>query len=274
MNRRRACAALGAAAAGALLPGCGRGTPGATGARQALLIGGAASMQALLEALAAGYLAARPAPATPSVLVEPGGSLPAFIAASRGAIDVAAMTRALTDAEDGAGARHYLIARGAIGVVVHPSLPLRDLAPAQVRALLAGEIGNWRALGGPDRPVAVHAPARLEGEALLLDGGEFAVNARTCPDSAALLAAVRNDPGAIGCLDGCLDGGGHAAAALAIGGVAATPATVLSGRYPYTRSLYLLLHGDPGGAGAAFVRFARAAAGQAIVRRHGLAAVC
>jgi phosphate transport system substrate-binding protein len=63
-------------------------------------------------------------------------------------------------------------------------------------------------------------------------------------------------------------------ALLAVDGVDATRATVLSGRYPFTHSFHLLLHGDPGGVRADFVRFARSAAGQALVARLGLVPVC
>jgi phosphate transport system substrate-binding protein len=281
VNRRGACIAIGA---GALTGGACARRPGAPDrherTRQALLIGAAAPLLPLVKALAAGFLQ-RHADVVSTVLVEPGASLPAYIAASRGAIDMAAMTRALSDAEDGAGARHYLLARDEIGILVHPALPLRTLAQAQVRALLDGTIANWRALGGPDLPVTVLAPPRAGGmrqdaERLLLDGGEFAVNARECAAAAALLEALRATPGAIGCLDGrsralvAADG----AAMPAIDGVPAARETVLSGRYPYVQSFYLLLHGAPDGVSAAFLRFARGAAGQALVRAHGLVAVC
>jgi ABC-type phosphate transport system substrate-binding protein len=109
-----------------------------------------------------------------------------------------------------------------------------------------------------------------------LAGGESAANARDGAAAAALLEALRATPGAIGCLDGrsralvAADG----AAMPAIDGVPAARETVLSGRYPYVQSFYLLLHGAPDGVSAAFLRFARGAAGQALVRAHGLVAVC
>lgn len=289
VNRRHACAMLagaGALAATACAPG--RAVPG-----QALLVGAAAPMLALVQALAAGF--ARSAaggeagPRAPAVLVEPGGSLPAYIAASRGAIDVAAMARPLQDGEDGAGARHHLVARDAIGIAAHRACPVRALAREQVRALLAGEIANWRALGGPDLLVTVYAPARATparqaAEQLLLGGAEFAVNARDCADHAALCAALRLDPGALGVFEGRASAGTRAAdtpTLLAVDGVPPTRATVLSGRYPYTQSFYLLLHGARGDCAdgsrddprEAFVRFARSGAGQRIVQALGFIAV-
>jgi phosphate transport system substrate-binding protein len=280
MRRRHACIAL-AGAAGALATGaCTRGGADDGAARESLLIGAAAAMLPLTRALAQAFVRE---PGAPAILVERGGSLPAYIAASRGAIDLAAMTRALSDGEDDAGAHNYLIARDDIGIVAHPALPVRGLTRAQVRAVCTGEVANWRVLGGPDRPVAVYAlprgaTARQSAERLVLDGAEFAVDARECADAAALVAAVAADPAGIACVDGHARAGAGAAAGavavLAVDGVHPARATVLSARYPHTHSFHLLLHGEPGGARSAFVRFARSAAGQAIVERLGLVAVC
>jgi phosphate transport system substrate-binding protein len=197
------------------------------------------------------------------------------------------MAPRLADAEDRAGARHHLVARDAVGIIVHPSVPLADLRRDQVRALLSGEVANWRTLHGPDLAVSVlalprGATARQSAESLVLDGDEFAVDARECASAAALAAAVAATPGAIACLDGRdrrgLDRDGAAAlAVLAVDGVAPTLASVLSGRYPYTEGFHLLLYGAvhaPDDNSAAFVRFARSAAGQAIVERLGFVAVC
>jgi phosphate transport system substrate-binding protein len=273
MRRRDACIVL--AGAGMLATfGCTPAPP----EQESLLVGGAAAMVPLARALAQAFVRGR---AGVAIAVERGGSLPAYIAASRGAIDVAAMTRALTDAEDDAGARQYLIARDDIGIVVNPGLALRGLTRAQVRAAFAGEFANWRALGGPDAPLTVYAhargaTARRAAEHLLLGGRALALDARECADDAALAAAVAADPTAIGYLPGHARAGAGAdgLALLAVDGVEATRATVLSGRYPFTHSFHLLLHGAPGRTRAEFVRFARSPAGQAIVERFGLVAVC
>jgi phosphate transport system substrate-binding protein len=275
MRRRDACIVL--AGAGVLATvACTPGRGAAPAAQESLLVGGAAAMVPLARALAHAFMRSR---AGVAIVVERGGSLPAYIAASRGAIDVAAMTRALSDTEDDAGARQYLVARDDIGIIVHRSQALRGLTRAQVRAAFAGDITNWRALGGPDAPLTVvaharGATARRSAEHLLLDGGALALDARECADDAAVAAAVAADPTAIGYLPGHARAGASGVALLAVDGVDATRATVLSGRYPFTHSYHLLLHGAPGGARSEFVRFARSPAGQAVVERLGLVAVC
>ena len=248
--------------------------------REALLIGGASAMLPLTTALAQALMRERGAPAA---VIERGGSLPAYIAASRHVIDVAAMTRALSDNEDSAGAHQYLIARGRVDIVVNRALSVAGLSQSRLRALLTGEVKHWAPVGGPDLPVTVYvhargAAARACAEQVVLDGGEFGVDARECAGDAKLLAAVAADPGAIACIDAsaCQAEGSDQGqlARLAIDGVAASHATVLTERYPFTYSFYLLRHGRPGDVGDAFIRFARSAAGQAIVARHGLVGVC
>ena len=277
MNRRHACLA-GIAAAGALAA-CRPGAPSDAPARS-LLVSGASAMQALVQALAQAFMRSRSGPEI-AVLVEPGGSLPAYIAARRGAIDVAVMTRPLAESEDQPGARQFLVARDCLRVVVARALPrtlpVAGLTQAQVHNLFDGTTANWRALGGPDLPVTVcvaprGTPAREALEQLLLNGAACTAEAREWTGEAALLAAVAATPGAIAALSR-LPGAASGATALAIDAVQATDATVLSMRYPYIHNCYLLLHGTAGGAACDFVQFARSAAGQAIVARHGLVAV-
>lgn len=43
----------------------------------------------------------------------------------------------------------------AFAVVVHPNNPVTTLSLAQVRAIIAGEIGSWAQVGGPSAPITV-----------------------------------------------------------------------------------------------------------------------
>lgn len=270
MNRRDACLALTGAMA---TLAC---TPRQRARPASLLIGGAAAMQPLTAALAQAYLHGRD---DLDLIIERGGSLPAYIAARRGAIDLAAMTRPLSDAEDDASAHHYLIARSHLRIVVNRASPLSGLGSVQLVAALTGAIGNWRELGGANLPVSVHAErrgsaGRQAAEQLLLDGRDFTVAARESTTAMALALAVAADPAAIGYLAGHIDADARQLRVLDIDGVPAAPANVLSGRYPCTHGYYLQLHGAPGGERQRFVEFARSAAGQAVVRSCGLLAVC
>ena len=99
-----------------------------------------------------------------SGVVERGGSLPACIAARRGAIDLAAMTRPLSDSEDDAGARQYLVARDRIGVIVHRTLPVAGLTQAQVRGLFAGATRSRTRSSGFSTGACTHCARRCGGD--------------------------------------------------------------------------------------------------------------
>lgn len=49
-----------------------------------------------------------------------------------------------------------VFALDALVPVVAPGHPVRAIAPADLAKVLAGEIDNWQALGGPDAPITVH----------------------------------------------------------------------------------------------------------------------
>ncbi len=277
MNRRQASLALAVGAGAAGLGVLGAATGAATGApaRQSVLIGGAGAMLALNQAWARAFRLTEPAT---DMVIDTGGSLPAYIAASRAAIDLAAMTRSLTEAEDTPEAHQFLVAKDALSIVVHASSVLTSLPCRQVRALFTGEADNWRQLDGPAQAVQVYAPprasvARSFAEEFLLDGADFTPGAGEPGADAAVLAALAADPAGVACVAArsALPPG---VVRLRVEQVPLTPATILSGRYPYTHAFYLMLYGAREGARARFLDFARSPAGQAIVSAHGMHAVC
>ena len=89
--------------------------------------------------------------------------------------------------------------------LIHPANPVRRLDAGQLRALLTGEIANWKDCGGPDLPVRVIIPDELDGvratvATTLLAGLAFtetAVVVMRTPDIVPLVAA---EAGAVGLL--------------------------------------------------------------------------
>lgn len=244
--------------------------------RNSLLIASARAMYDLCNALAAAYKAQNP---LTDFVIEKGDSLQGLIAAKRGAIDLAAITRDLSTEEDDMGTFNYLIARSNISIVVHPQSPIKNLTQAQIRALFTGEITHWKQLGGSDLPVKIYS--RLRGsstrqyvEEVVLNGGDFANSAQELDSTQALAAAVAADPAAIGYIAAKDSNNLAEVGYLSVDNVAATEATILSGRYAYTHPFYVLLAGDKTAAKADFIKFAQSPAGQAIVAQQGLVPVC
>tara|TARA_R110002096_G_scaffold24713_10_gene77765 strand:- start:484 stop:2022 length:1539 start_codon:yes stop_codon:yes gene_type:complete len=120
-----------------------------------------------------------------------------------------------------------------------PKISSRALAAA-----LRGEVDNWKALGGSDMPIVVHAltpdhPLQQAAEARL--GGEFAPGPRH-PDAASLAAAVARDPWALGLTGQSVQGAARAIPLTDSCGfpLPATALTVKAEDYPLTAPLFLL----------------------------------
>lgn len=240
----------------------------------ALLVGGASAMYGLNVELGKEFEKRYGV----KVIVERGGSLQGLLAAKRHAIDIAAMSRDLEGAEAEPQAHNHLIARDAIAIVVHPKNPIRQLRQQLVRDVLTGKIDNWRMLGGPDIPIEVvmrprdYPTSRYVSE-VVLAGADLTLKTRFKKNKEELLEFIRQNPNAIGAV--ATDDGGLPAdiVALEIDNIPITRETVLSGRYPFERSMYLLTFGVVRQQALDFIALAESPEGQAIVHRVGFVPV-
>lgn len=236
----------------------------------ALLIGGTSAMYELNVALGKEFEKRYGV----QVIVESGGSLQGLLAAKRHAIDIAAMARDLEGAEAEPQAHNHLIARDAIAVIVNTKNPVRQLRQELVRDVLTGKIDNWKTLGGPDSPIEVvsrprhTATSRYVGD-VVLAGADLSLKSHFRKTRDELLTFIRQNPNAIGCV--ATDDGGLPSdiASLEIDSIAMTRETILSGRYPFARSLYFVTFGVARQQVLDFIALAESPAGQAIVNRTG-----
>jgi phosphate transport system substrate-binding protein len=239
--------------------------------RASLLIAGATSMLPALEALTAAFTARN---GYIDAVVEGGGSTPGLIAVQRGAIEIAALTRQPTRFEETGETRAFLIAKDAIAVASHPSVPLKGLSYAAVRRVFQGQVRRWSEIGGPDMPVRlIHR--RDETSIEHSAAQQMLLEQQDVPDSAEHVASaeemqriLRRENGAVGYL--ALKDTTDNLNILEIGGVPLTRLTALSGRYPLTRPYYLATHGPLSPAVAEFLAFVREPEGQGILERDGL----
>ena len=244
--------------------------------KKSLLIGGASAMFSLNEALKKEFLMAT---ACCDMEVEKGGSLQGLIAVKRGAIDLAAMTRDLTDEEDDTEAHSYLVARGFITIIVNKKSAVKNLSQQQVHAIFSGAINNWKMLGGADAPINVISRIRGSStrqfiEEVVIKGAEFSGGAKEFASTMLVAEAVSVDEYAIGYIASKDTAGIHEVDAVSVDGVSATPMTVLSNRYAYTQSFHLVIYGDQQSVAFDFINFTKSTAGQKIVESQGLVAVC
>jgi phosphate transport system substrate-binding protein len=242
-------------------------------AEDTLLIAGSSAMKLYMEPVVAAFAAKHPGS---SVVCEEGGAAAGVIALKREAIDIAMVGREVTSEEDEDDLRDYLVARDGVAIVVAKDNPVAGLTLKQLTDVASGAVTSWEAVGGRhapitliDRPRTSHL--RKSFMDLVLQGEEpvhGAVVAKTYEEA---VSALTTNPNAIAYVTYH-----HATGdlkVLPINGVALSRGTMLSGRYPLTRSFYLAVYMKPTPLAESFVSFALSEEGQALLVEKGLVSV-
>jgi len=199
--------------------------------------------------------------------VQSGGSSRGVNDARAGLADIGMASRALTEAER--DLQSYPIAMDGIGVIVHRSNPVQMLSDTQIVGIYTGRIGNWKAVGGPDRRITVvnKAEGRSTLELFLqhfhLKNSDIKAQV-VIGDNQQGIKTVAGNPGAIGYVSiGTAEfeeTQGSPIRLLPMNGVAATVDNVRTGRFPLARPLNLVTKGAPAGVFRRFIDFARSEA--------------
>ncbi|MDZ7906156.1 MAG: hypothetical protein U5N55_10580 [Cypionkella sp.] len=137
-----------------------------------------------------------------------------------------------------------VLALDALIPIVAPENPVRGISTANLAAALAGEIDNWKDLGGPDMPLVVHGLDKGSdlASALAARLGQDPAPSQTHADLTALAGAVARDPWAL-----AVTGRASAGAARPLDLVDScgfvldpSPLAVMAQDYPLTLPIYLL----------------------------------
>lgn len=190
-------------------------------------------------------------------------------------VEVDAAARAGLGRLDAAG-QEFVVALDGLAIIVHPDNPLVQLDIDAIRRLFAGEVTNWRQVGGRDAPVKLAARDDKSGtyetfRMLVLGSATLSTRARRFESTDALAAHVAADPDAIGFVG---LGGIGGARPLAIRDADTAPLSPDAGvvaveDYLLTRRLYLYLRNDAGQAARSFAAYAVSDAAQPLVERAG-----
>ncbi len=223
------------------------------------------------------------------VLVNTGGSGVGVSGVGTYQIDVGMVSRDLTEQEKErypkAGFQVHSIGRDGVACVI--SSEIRDagidrLTPDQIRKVYLGDIKNWKALGGPDRPIVVvdkefhrgtrhvfmeylfkNPQAKTPGTRLVT-GSNNEEQAKIAQSDSAIgmlsLAWVNKDVVGLG-----IDLGDKT--------IFPTKETVSDGTYPITRDLKLVTLGSPFEITSRFIDFIKGPEGQEFVRKSGYVAL-
>ncbi|MEM6995537.1 MAG: substrate-binding domain-containing protein [Myxococcota bacterium] len=193
-----------------------------------------------------------------------------------GVVDVALVSRPLKERERALGLVAVPYARVPVIVAVHSDVPDRDITTPQLVAVFAGHHGTWsdgsritvlqRERGDSSHRAVATA---IAGFAETNDEAYREGRWRVLYHDDAMTDALDSTPGALG-----LFGQGSVPAtrsirALTVDGVPPTVASIREQRYPFTKDLGFVMAGEPTGAVAAFIDFARSPAGRAVVEKAG-----
>ena len=168
------------------------------------------------------------------------------------------------------------VARSGLAIIAHRSIALAQISAEDLRALFAGDIGDWSALDAPagQPQLAVQAPgtpARDLFDASVMAGARVSSTARVLPNDSALVEFVAAEPLAIGYAAAACLPEDAPVSVLAIDLLLPTRANIEKGQYPLSYGLYLVTAEGAHAEASAFVALATSSRGREAVRaRHAL----
>jgi phosphate transport system substrate-binding protein len=211
------------------------------------------------------------------ISIAGGGSGVGIKQVGEGLVDIGNSGRKPTETELGKyPLKMHQWAIDGVGVVVNPDNPIKSLSTAQLKDIYAGMLINWKALGGPDKPINLYTRDKASGTRAVfwkkaLSKGDISAKAHFVPSNGAMKTAVAQDPYAIGYVSvGHMD---KSVAPVALDGVVPTLDNVKLGKYKVARGLYSNTKGDPKGLAKKFIDYLYSAEGQEIVAEKGFISV-
>jgi phosphate transport system substrate-binding protein len=221
------------------------------------------------------------------VTVERTGPSDAFVALGERRADIAMSTRSPNEQEASGVQRslgvdlvtasnEHVLALGGLAVVVHPDNPVQRLKLDQIRDIFAGQITNWNAVGGPNRPIRVLARDAAAGATEqfnneVMRDRQIAANAERFTSSAQIANNVAAEPGAIGFTGISFVGRSRALNLVASCGIEfpAGSFEVKTQDYPLERRLYLYTGAKGNPMVEDFLRYVASPAGSEVVSDAG-----
>lgn len=247
-----------------------------TGLSGQLQLAGSTTVQPLAEKLAEAFMKLNP---DVTIEVQGGGSSVGVTSAGEGTVDIGMASREVksSELEQFPNLKVFTIAYDGIAIVSNPGTKLPGLSKDQVQAIFAGEVTNFKDVGGPDAAIIVVSREEGSGtraafEELVMQYKNAAGESKVKPiyekallqqSNGQVRTTVATTPNSIGYLSfGFLD---ESVASVPIGGVAPTVDNVKNGSYPIVRPLNMLTNGEPKPLAKAFLDYILGPAGQEIV---------
>jgi len=196
--------------------------------------------------------------------------------------DIAMSSRAIKPQEienanaKGAVPKEYILAYDGITVIVHPSNPVDSLTLGQLQKIYAGEITNWKEVGGKDAAIAVISRDSASGtqeyfKEIVMKDKEFRSDMITQSATGAVIQEAAQNEKAIGFIGTAYQSSSAKKIGINVDGTVVYPTeeNILNGKYPISRALYLYTQDNPSQNVQDFMDYVLGPKGQQIVKDMG-----
>lgn len=226
-----------------------------------LVIKGSTTVLPIAQKVAEAYMQQNP---DVKISISGGGSGNGIKALIDGSTDIADSSRFIKDKEvklavqKGEYPVPFAVAYDCIVPVVHPSNPVMNLTMDQLKAIYAGEVKNWKEVGGPERPIVVISRDTSSGtyevwHEKVMNKERVFPGALLQASNGAIVQAVSKNKNAMGYIGlGYLD---KSVTPLMVNGIKGSEETTLNGTYPISRPLFMFTNGWPTGDTFNFINF-------------------
>ena len=200
-----------------------------------------------------------------------------------GTLSLAASSRELKQSEIDDGYKTITIALDGISIVVNKDVNISNIALSDLAKVYAGEITNWKELGGQDEKIEIISRDETSGtyttfKEMVLDSAkkeqdENAIIAKENGEVAMKVASLSGSIGYVGMAfnEFVEENGGKV---ISVNGVYPNKDNVKNGSYTLSRPLYLVYRGEvPTGNIKAFIDYVLSDKGQKIVENTGFISI-
>lgn len=213
-----------------------------------------------------------------NISVRGGGSGNGIAALIEGTCDIADASRPMKVKEillcqkKGISPVPHIVAMDGIAIIVHSSNPIQGLSTEEIKDIYTGKITNWKELGGKDLKIVVVSRDSSSGTfetfgTIVLKGKKVIPESLAQASNQTVATVISTTKGAIGYVG--LGYISNTVKALQVNGVIPEQETVVSGKYPISRPLYMYTDGAPQGVAKDFLEFICSEEGQKIVEEQG-----
>lgn len=173
-----------------------------------------------------------------------------------GQADIAGISSPVSAAMREANLRFFIVGYDAIAVITHASNPIKSLTMQQLADIFAGNITNWKEVGGNDLAIDVVVEILADKRATQIVFTEIVFNTKTLIGTyaptiteidmpAQMAEYVAKTPGAIAPVSMVFATSQSGLSFVAVGGAEPTNDAIANGTYPISRPLVLLTKGNP-----------------------------